>query len=178
MKSVCVFCGSNPGQDPVYRTAAAQVGRRLAERGLRLVYGGGSVGLMGVVADAALAAGGQAVGVLPLSMSETEVAHRGLTELRIVPGMHERKALMNELSDAFLTLPGGFGTLDELFEAVTWKQLGIHGKPIGLLNVGGYFDPLIAFVDRAAGAGFVSARNRGLIRVDSDPDRLIAALAG
>jgi len=178
MKSVCVFCGSNPGQDPVYRTAAAQVGRRLAERGLRLVYGGGSVGLMGVVADAALAAGGQAVGVLPLSMSETEVAHRGLTELRIVPGMHERKALMNELSDAFLTLPGGFGTLDELFEAVTWKQLGIHAKPIGLLNVGGYFDPLIAFVDRAAGAGFVSARNRGLIRVDSDPDRLIAALAG
>ena len=178
MKSVCVFCGSNPGQDPVYRTAAAQVGRRLAERGLRLVYGGGSVGLMGVVADAALAAGGRAVGVLPLSMSETEVAHRGLTELRIVPGMHERKALMNELSDAFLTLPGGFGTLDELFEAVTWKQLGIHAKPIGLLNVEGYFDPLIAFVDRAAGAGFVSARNRALIRVDSDPDRLIAALAG
>ncbi len=178
MTRVCVFCGSSPGRNGRHRAAAESVGRAVAARGLGLVYGGGSVGLMGVVADAALAAGGSVTGVIPESLATAEVAHRGVADLRVVPTMHARKALMVELADAFLALPGGYGTLDELFEVVTWAQLGIHRKPIGLLNVGGYFDPLVAFVDRAVAEGFVSLVNRRLIDADVDVDALLTRLVG
>src|SRR4051812_49148308 len=144
---VCVFCGSNPGARPEYAAAARAVGRALAERGRGLVYGGGNVGLMGVCADAALAAGGEVIGVIPDALQTAEVAHGGLTRLHVVRTMHERKALMADLSDAFAALPGGFGTLDELFEILTWAQLGIHAKPVAILNVAGFFDPLLAMLD-------------------------------
>ena len=161
MRSICVFCGASAGHDPAYAAAADALGRELAARSIELVTGGGKVGLMGVVADAALAAGGRVTGIIPRSLEEREVAHRGLTRLHVVETLHERKALMHELSDAFIALPGGFGTLDELFETITWAQLGIHAKPIGLVNVSGYFDDLLAFVDGATAHGFVSEANRG-----------------
>ena len=167
MSRTCVFCGSAQGRSPRYRDTAEHVGRTLAERGIGLVYGGGNVGLMGAVADAAVRAGGEAIGVIPRRLAEREVAHDGLTQLHVVETMHERKALMTELSDAFLTLPGGFGTLDELFEAITWRQLGFHDKPCGLLDVDGYFDGLLAFIDRAVDDGFVRPGDRSrLVRGD------------
>ncbi len=177
MKRVCVFCGSSHGHDPRYRRAAEDLGRRLAEQGLGLVFGGGSVGLMGALADATLAGGGTAIGVIPHGLAAREIAHRGLTELRVVASMHERKAHMARLADAFIALPGGFGTLEELFEIVTWAQLGIHRKPIGLLNVAGYYDALIALLDHAVAEGFVSQENRGLVVVEREPAALLDRLA-
>ncbi len=177
VKSVCVFCGAASGRDPVYATAAGVLGRELASRSIELVTGGGKVGLMGVVADAALAAGGTVTGVIPRGLEEREVAHRGLTRLRVVETLHERKALMHELSDAFIALPGGFGTLDELMETVTWAQLGIHSKPIGVVNVSGYFDDLLAFLAAASEQGFVSSSHRDLLVVTDDVQTLLDALA-
>lgn len=173
MQRVCVFCGSNPGASPAYREAARDVGRALAERGLGLVYGGSRSGTMGVIADAALDAGGKVFGVIPRALVDKEIAHTGLTELQIVETMHERKARMTELADGFVALPGGYGTLDEFFEVVTWAQLGLHRKPCALLNVGGFFDALIAYLDHAVGSGFVREEHRALILVEADPGRLI-----
>lgn len=176
LRRVCVYCGSREGNDPAYVAAARELARTLAERGIGIVYGGASVGLMGAVADAALQAGGEVVGVLPHSLFETEVAHRHLTELIEVDTMHQRKAQMAALSDAFIALPGGLGTLEELFEALTWTQIGIHAKPCGLLNVGGYFDPLLTFLDRTVAEGFVAAANRRHLVVDSTPAALLDRL--
>ena len=176
-KRICVFCGSSPGAQPVYMDAARQVGELLARRGLGLVYGGGRVGLMGAVADAALASGGEVIGIIPLSLARKEVAHEGLTDLRIVTSMHERKAQMAELSDCFLALPGGFGTLEEFFEVVTWAQIGIHQKPCGLLNVNGYFDRLLAFVDHMLAQRFVRPEHRSLVLADIDPAVLLDRMA-
>ncbi len=177
MKRVCVFCGSRTGGDPRYRDAATALAQELLKRRLGLVFGGGSVGLMGVVADAVRDGGGEAIGVIPHGLAAREVAHRGLADLRVVPSMHARKALMADLSDAFVALPGGFGTFEELFEVVTWAQLGIHRKPIGLLNVAGYYDHLVRFLDHAVGEGFVSAENRGLVRIEDRPGALLDHLA-
>lgn len=178
VKSVCVFCGSRPGARPEYLEAAARMGAELARRGLTLVYGGASVGIMGAVADAALAAGGRVVGVIPGFMSPKELAHKGLTELHTVGSMHERKALMAERSDAFVALPGGFGTLDELFEIVTWAQLGLHRKPMGLLDTRGYFQPLVAMARHMAQEGFVPEAQAVPFAVSALPevvvDRLLA----
>ena len=177
MKRVCVFCGSSPGAQPAYMEAARQVGALLARRGLVLVYGGGRVGLMGAVADAALAAGGEVIGIIPLSLAQKEVAHAGLTDLRIVNTMHERKAQMSDLADCFLGLPGGFGTLEEFFEVITWAQIGIHQKPCALLNVNGYFDPLLDFMDHALAERFVRPEHRSLILTDTDPALLLERMA-
>lgn len=177
MKSLCVYCGASPGADPAFADAAREVGRLLAESGRTLVFGGGRVGLMGVVANAALSAGGTVIGVIPQALMTKEVAHRGLTELRVVASMHERKALMAELSDAFLALPGGIGTLEELFETWTWGQLGLHAKPFGLLDVGGFFEPLLKFLDRQVEQRFVRPEHRALLRVGRDPSELLADLA-
>ncbi|WP_224360412.1 LOG family protein [Hyalangium versicolor] len=155
VRTVCVFCGSRPGSRPEFLAAAQALGEELARRKMTLIYGGASVGLMGALADAALSAGGRAVGVLPLSLQQRELGHQGLHELHLVNSMHERKALMAKRADAFVALPGGFGTFDELFEIITWGQLGLHQKPIGLLDVGGYFQPLIAMVRRGVEDGFV-----------------------
>ena len=176
IRSICVFCGASPGRDPSYREAAAATGRTLAERGMRLVYGGGRLGLMGALADAALAAGGEVVGVIPRGLVDRELAHPGLTELRVVTTLHERKAQMAELADAFIALPGGLGTLEELAEVLSWAQLDLHAKPIALLDVGGYFEPLVAFLDRAVREGFLAARHRGLLLQDDDLERLLARL--
>lgn len=165
LRQLCVFCGSSPGVNPRYRDVAGQLGRLLATKEIRLVYGGGGIGLMGALADATLAAGGQVVGVIPNGLATREVAHPHLTELEVVGTMHERKARMADLADAFLALPGGMGTFDELFEIITWAQLGIHRKPIGLLNIDHYFDPLIVMVEHAVREGFVSPHHRGLIIV-------------
>lgn len=173
MKTVCVFCGSNFGRDGVYEAAAAQVGRELAERGLRIVYGGASVGLMGALADAALAAGGEVVGVIPGALVAREIAHSALSELHHVGSMHERKQRMADLSDAFIALPGGAGTLEELFEIWTWAQLGHHAKPVGLLNVAGFFDSLIAFLDHQAGEGFMQPEHRRMLTVRDDLSDLL-----
>jgi len=175
-KRIGVFCGSSPGRRPAFAAAAAELGTRLARDGVGLVYGGGSVGLMGTVADAALAAGGEVLGVIPDMLAGKEVAHPGLTRLYLVKSMHERKALMAEMSDAFVALPGGFGTLDELFEAITWGQLGLHRKPIGLLDVEGYFAPLVSFVDRAVEDGFVRPPYRGLFVVGKTVNELLVSL--
>jgi uncharacterized protein (TIGR00730 family) len=177
MKSVCVFCGSGLGNRQSYRDAASELGRIFALQGIRLVYGGSNVGLMGIVADACLAAGGEVTGVIPHSMTEREIAHTGLADLRIVGSMHERKALMADLSDAFIAMPGGFGTFDELFEILTWRQIRIHHKPVGLLNVDGYFAPLLALADHARDEGFLRAEHRENILVDSDPLRLLEKIA-
>jgi uncharacterized protein (TIGR00730 family) len=174
---VSVFCGSAKGADPRYRDAALALADALVARGLGLVFGGGSVGLMGVLADAVLARGGEAIGVIPHGLAAREVAHHGLTELRVVPSMHARKALMAELAGAFVALPGGYGTFEELFEVVTWAQLGIHRKPIGLLDVAGYYDSLIRFLDHAVAEGFVSAQNRRLVQVGDEPGALLDRLA-
>ena len=160
MRSVCVFCGSNPGRRPEYLAGAADLGRVLAARGIRVVYGGAHVGLMGALADAVLAAGGEIVGVIPGLLVDAEVAHPGLSDLRVTGSMHERKALMAELSDGFIALPGGLGTLEEFAEIVTWAQLGLHGKPTGLLNLLGYYDGLLGFLDHATAERFVRPDHR------------------
>ncbi|HEX6818145.1 MAG TPA: TIGR00730 family Rossman fold protein [Ktedonobacterales bacterium] len=177
MRRICVFAGSNPGAREEYRQAAVALGHALAARGLELVYGGASVGLMGSVADAALAAGGKAHGVLPGGLFRTEVAHAGLTELHEVGSMHERKALMASLADGFIALPGGYGTFDELFEIVTWAQIGIHEKPIGLLDIAGYFEPLLTLVTHAAREGFVPEQHAALLMYERDPDALLDRFA-
>jgi uncharacterized protein (TIGR00730 family) len=176
MRTITVFCGSNAGSRPTYLAAAAGLGRVLAQRGLTLVYGGASVGLMGRVADAALAAGGKVVGVIPEALRAKELQHRGLTELHVVDSMHARKQMMATLGDGFLALPGGVGTLEELFEVWTWAQLGIHRKPCAVLNVDGYFDPLLSFVDRAVEKGFVRRAYRAMLLVDVDPAALLARM--
>ena len=176
IRSVCVYCGSRPGIDPAYAAAAERLGARLAESGLGLVTGGGAVGLMGVVADAALAAGGQATGVIPHALAAREVGHASLSELRVVDSMHARKATMAELADAFVALPGGIGTLEEIAEVLTWVALGIHAKPCALLNVDGYYDPLVAMLDRYVDAGFMSARVRAALWVETAPDALVDRL--
>jgi uncharacterized protein (TIGR00730 family) len=175
MKRVCVFCGSSPGRDPVYLEAARRLGRTLARRGLGLVYGGGSVGLMGAVADAVLAEGAEVVGVIPRALQLRELAHGGLTTLHVVGSMHERKAKMAELAHAFIALPGGMGTLEEFAEILTWAQLGLHARPCGLLDVAGYYRPLVAFFDQAAAHGFVKPEHRRLVLVDEDPEALLDA---
>jgi len=174
--SICVFCGSARGDDPRYAAAAVALGREIARRGWTLVYGGGSVGLMGLVADAALEAGGEVIGVIPRFLYEWEVAHDDLTELEIVETLTERKVRMGDLADAFLTLPGGIGTLDEAFEVLSWAQLGLERKPNGLLNVAGYYDPLLEFLDRATGEGFVKAKHRALLVAGSDAGALLDQL--
>lgn len=176
MKSICVFCGSSPGDRPDYLRLARELGELLARRNLTVVYGGGRVGLMGALADAALQAGGQVIGVIPQLLLDKEVGHSGLSELLVVQTMAERKLKMGELADAFLTLPGGIGTMDELFEAWTWTQLDLHRKPCGLLNYQGFYDPLIAFIDHAVEEGFLRPRHRAALIVDSDMTRLLQRL--
>lgn len=173
---LCVFCGSRPGDNPAYADAARAVGRALGAAKLGLVYGGGHVGLMGILADAALEAGSEVTGVIPSAMVEDELAHRRLTHLHVVNSMHERKALMASLAHAFLALPGGFGTAEEFFEVVTWRQLRLHRKPIGLLNVAGFFDLLLAWIDRAFADGLIADKHRGLIVASADPAALVAEL--
>lgn len=177
MRSVAVFCGSRLGARTAYREAAAGFGRALARRAITLVYGGGNVGLMGVVADAALAEGGEVIGVIPDFLMAREVGHGGVTRLIRVGSMHERKAAMAELSDAFVALPGGLGTLEEIFEVWTWNLLGLHAKPCGLLDVESYFAPLVEFLDRTVEARFVSREHRDLLAVESDAERLLDRLA-
>jgi len=176
LRRVCIFCGSSTGVRPEYRAAAEEIATRLAKRDVGIVFGGGCVGLMGVVADTALAHGGHVIGVIPSAMVAREIAHRGLPDLRIVASMHERKALMASLSDAFIALPGGFGTFEEFCEVVTWTQLGLHRKPCGLLNTAGYYDPLVALFDRAVADGFIGSENRQIVVADSDPGTLIDRL--
>ncbi len=178
MNRVCVFTGSSPGARPEYADLARRLGRELAARRLELVFGGGRVGLMGVMADALLEAGGRAVGVIPEAMVERELAHEGVTEMRVVATMHERKAQMASLSDAFIAMPGGVGTLDELFETFTWAQLGLHAKPFGLLDPNGYYRDLIGFLDHAVSEGFVRGDHRELLLVDEDPAALLDRIAG
>lgn len=176
MRRVCVYCGSHVGVRPEYLAAAVEVGRLLAGRGLGLVYGGGNVGLMGALADAALEAGAEVIGVIPHALREKELAHTGLADLRVVGSMHERKALMVDLADAFLALPGGLGTLEELFEVWTWAQLGLHTKPCALLDVAGYYRPLVTFLDHAVTEQFVRRPHRAMLHVDADAERLLDRL--
>ena len=178
MKSLCVFCGSSPGNRPDYAVLAMQTGELIARRGLTLVYGGGRVGLMGALADAALAAGGRVVGVIPQMLIDREVGHAGLSQLHVVRTMSERKLLMGDLADAFLALPGGIGTMDELFEAWTWTQLSVQHKPCALLNQGGYYDALIEFLDHAVEEGFLRPRHRAALLVGSDVGLLLDQLDG
>ena len=177
-RRVAVYCGSNAGVRPAYAAAARRLGALLGARGIGLVYGGGKVGLMGVLADAALEAGASVIGVIPESLVARELAHQRLTELRVVATMHERKALMAELADAFVALPGGLGTLDELFEVWTWAQLGLHERPIGLLDVEGFFGPLVAHLDRAVAEGFVRPQHRAMVVIDSEPEPLLDRFDG
>jgi uncharacterized protein (TIGR00730 family) len=177
LSSVAVYCGSNPGKDPVYREAAAALGHTLAQRGISLVYGGGHVGLMGAVADAVIEDGGEANGVITEALEAKELAHHGLASLRVVPTMHERKQAMADAADAFVMLPGGFGTFDEFFEVVTWTQLGIHAKPCGVLDVAGYFAPLRAMVGQAVTAGFVHPAHSEMIVMADEPAALLDRLA-
>jgi hypothetical protein len=177
-RRICVFCGAHEGARPEYAQAARETGRLIAARGLGVVYGGTSIGLMGLVADAALAGGAEVIGVLPGSLVEKEIAHRGLSDLRVVQSLAERKQLMFDLSDAFVTLPGGTGTLDELSEMLTWAQLGFSSKPLGVLNVSGYFDPLLGWLRHAVAEGMVIERHLALLSVESDPARLLEALLG
>ncbi|OLF13687.1 Rossman fold protein, TIGR00730 family [Actinophytocola xinjiangensis] len=170
---VCVFCGSSAGRGPAYLEAAAEAGRVLAGRGIGLVYGGAAVGTMGAVADAALAAGGEVIGVIPRSLVDREVAHPSLSNLEVVADLHERKARMAELADAFLVLPGGAGTLEELFEVYTWAQLGLHAKPIALLDVDGFHQPLLGMLDHLAGEGFLGEAYRGMLIVETDVNRVL-----
>jgi len=174
---ICVFCGSNLGTNPRYRHAAVELGRLLAIRGIELVYGAGNIGLMGVLADSVLEAGGRVIGIIPESLMAREVGHLGLTELRIVGSMHERKALMADLSDAFIALPGGYGTFEEFCEVVTWSQLGFHIKPCGVVNVEGYYDPLLALFDQAVQEGFLKQENRALVLEDYSSERLLEKMA-
>ena len=178
LAEICVFCGSSAGANPRYRQAAASLGRELADRGIGLVYGGGAVGLMGAVADAVMACGGRVTGVIPSGLFSPEVAHERVTTLHRVGSMHERKALMYRLADAFVALPGGLGTLEELAETLTWGQIGLHDKVVGLLDVAGFYAPLRAFFDHATGEGFLKARNLERLVVADDPAALLDALAG
>lgn len=177
MRRICVFCGSSGGTDPRHVEAARALGAELASRGLGLVYGGASVGLMGALADAVLDKGGHVTGVLPSALAARELAHPSLQDLRVVSTMHERKAMMADLADAFIALPGGMGTLDETFEILTWAQLGMHTKPVGLLDVAGYYGPLLTFLDHALAHGFVRAEHRALLDVAGDPAVLLDRLA-
>jgi hypothetical protein len=177
LSSVAVYCGSNLGTDPAYAAATASLGRTMAGRGIRLVWGGGQVGLMGVVADAVLEHGGQALGVITEALVAKEVSHRGLASLQVVTTMHERKAAMADAADAIVMLPGGFGTFEEFFEVLSWTQLGIHAKPCGILDVAGFFAPLRALLDGAVTAGFVHPAHRDMVIVDDDPARLLDRLA-
>jgi uncharacterized protein (TIGR00730 family) len=175
---LCIYCGSNPGRDPAYVEAASQLGRHLAEAGIGLVYGGASVGLMGAVADAALHAGGSVIGVMPRALWEKEIGHRGLPDLRLVDSMHQRKSLMAELADGFVALPGGAGTLEELFEVWTWAQLGHHDKPCALLNINGYYDRLTAFLDHMVEESFVKPPHRDMLIVEREVPALLSAIHG
>jgi uncharacterized protein (TIGR00730 family) len=177
MKRICVFCGSRSGVSPAYEEGARQLGRVLVEANVTLVYGGGRVGLMGVLADTVLDSGGEAIGVIPKALVRREVAHAGLSDLRVVGSMHERKAMMSELSEGFVALPGGIGTLEEVFEVLSWAQLGVHGKPCGLLNVEGYYDPLLAFLDRVVAQGFLGEEHRSMVIVQAEPEALLEAFA-
>lgn len=176
MRRICVYCGSRKGERAAYRLATESLGRSLVAQGIELVYGGGSVGMMGVLADEVLAAGGHVIGVIPELLAVKELLHPGVSDMRLVPDMHARKALMADLSDAFIALPGGFGTLEELFETITWAQLGIHAKPIGILNVAGYFDGLLSFLDRSFDDGFIRDKYRELYHVADTPDELLDRL--
>ena len=177
LRRLCVFCGSKIGTDERYQTAAIDLGRLLVHEGIGLVYGGGSIGLMGVIADAVLAEGGEVIGVIPESLATEELLHPGVADMRVVSSMHARKALMAELSDAFIAMPGGFGTFEEFFEVVTWSQLNLHHKLTGLLNVGGYYDPLVRLVDHAVQEGFIKPKHRGLLVIEERPDVLLSRLA-
>jgi uncharacterized protein (TIGR00730 family) len=177
MESICIFCGSSTGNRSIYQEAAQAMGEAIARRGLSLIYGGGNVGLMGMVADAALAAGGEATGVIPKFLVDKEIAHNGLTQLHVVDSMHDRKALMTELADAFIALPGGYGTLEEFCEILTWAQLGLHQKPQGLLNVEGYYDPLLQLFDRAVTEDFLRSELRSLVLESSSSEDLLDLLA-
>ena len=174
IRRLCVFCGASPGRDPAYLELAAAVGAGLAERGIGVVYGGSRVGMMGALADAALGAGGEVIGVIPRRLVDREVAHRSLTELHVVETLHERKAEMAALSDGFIALPGGLGTLEELAEVASWAQLGLHAKPIGLLGRAGYWDALLRWLDHAVGEGFLSPESRAVLGLDPDLDALLA----
>ena len=173
---ICVYCGSSPGNDPAHRAAALALGGFLAREGITVVYGGGNVGLMGAVADGALAEGGQVIGVIPQSLLEKELGHRGVTELHVTSSMHERKQMMVDLSDGFIALPGGFGTLDELFETLTWLQLGFHHKPVGLLNVGGFFDGLTSFISHMSTTGFLKPEHASCVLVEPEAEKLLARM--
>jgi uncharacterized protein (TIGR00730 family) len=177
MKRVCVYAGSSAGARPEYATAAGQLARVLVARGIDVVFGGGNVGLMKVVADATMAAGGEVIGIIPEALMAREVGHRDITELRVVGSMHERKALMAELSDGFVALPGGFGTIEEIIEIATWSQLGLHDKPFGLLNVDGFYDSLISFFDHAVHEGFLRPQHRQMLLVADEPEQLLDAFA-
>ena len=177
MRRICIFCGASPGRGTAYLGLAAAVGAGLAARGIGLVYGGGRFGLMGAVADAALAAGGEAIGVIPRRLVDRELAHQGLTELHVVDTLHERKAKMAELADAFIALPGGLGTLEELAEVASWAQLELHDKPIGLLSTGGYWEPFLGWLDHAVAEGFIAPQHRRLVAIDDDLDALLARFA-
>ena len=176
MQRVCVFCGSSPGTRPAYAEAARALGRVLADRRLGLVYGGGNVGLMGVLADAVLAAGGEVIGVIPHALMAREIGHSGVTTMHVVDSMHERKALMADQADAFIALPGGVGTFEELFEAITWTQLGLHAKPCGLLDVDGFYEDLLRFLDHAWAEGFIKPETRAIVKASADPIVLIDRL--
>jgi uncharacterized protein (TIGR00730 family) len=178
LRRICVYCGSNPGRDGVYRVATQRLAGLLAARGVEVVYGGGAVGLMGALADAALAAGGRVTGVIPQALVDREIGHQGLTELQVVGSMHERKMRMAELSDAFVALPGGIGTLEEIIEVLTWTQLGLHAKPCALLDVDGFYAPLRRFLDHAVAEGFLSQAHRDMLLVSGDPDGLLDAIGG
>jgi len=178
IRSLCVYCGSSMGRDPAHREAAAAVGTLMAASGVRLVYGGGAVGLMGVVADAVMAGGGEVIGVIPKGLFSNEVGHQGITELVEVDSMHQRKQRMAEEADAFLALPGGLGTLEELAEITTWAQLGIHAKPVGVLDLDGFWQPLLGFLDGAVEAGFLRPANRELVVRITDVDDVLAVLGG
>lgn len=177
LASVCVYCGSSPGRNPAYIAAARRFGQTLARRGLGLVYGGARVGVMGALAEAALEAGGRVVGVIPRALAHREVAHDGLSELIVTESMHARKTIMADRADAFVALPGGIGTLEELFEVWTWTQLGFHGKPCGLLDVDGYFDALVRFLDHAVAEEYLQPAHRAILSIDRDPERLLDELA-
>lgn len=177
MKRLAIYCGSATPADPSYMALARDVGRTLAERGIGVVYGGGRLGLMGAIADSALEAGGEVIGIIPQALVDAEVAHRGLTELHVVETMHQRKAAFTDLADGFVTLPGGTGTMDELWEALSWAQLGYHADPVALLNAGGFYDPLVAMWERMAEVGFVRPQHRDLLIVADTPDLLLERMA-
>ncbi|MEM8897028.1 MAG: TIGR00730 family Rossman fold protein [Bacteroidota bacterium] len=175
--SLCIFCGSNPGKKSVYADGARALGSLMAEQKIKLVYGGGKIGLMGIIADTLLEKGGEVIGVIPDFLMKKEVGHTGIQEMHVVKTMHERKYLMSEIADGFIAMPGGFGTLDELAEILTWAQLGLHQKPIGILNIDGYFDGLLSFVDTMVKEGYLVAQNSKMILVDDDPKKLLEKMA-